>query len=47
MQAGVVFIGLNFFHFVYKGFISVVVVFAIVNVILAYFILRERDRLIK
>ncbi|NLD36749.1 MAG: hypothetical protein GX654_07770 [Desulfatiglans sp.] len=47
MQAGVVFIGLNFFHFVYKGFISVVVVFAIINVILAYFILRERDRLIK
>ncbi|MBN1907571.1 MAG: hypothetical protein JW927_20995 [Deltaproteobacteria bacterium] len=47
IQAGVVFLGLNFFHFVYKGFISVVVVFAIVNVILAYLILRERDRLIK
>jgi AAA family ATP:ADP antiporter len=47
LQAGVVFVGLNIFQFVYKGFISVVVVFAIINVILAYFILRERGRLIK
>ncbi len=47
LQAGVVFIGLNIFQFVNKGFISVVVVFAIVNVILACFILRERGRLIK
>lgn len=47
LQAGVVFIGLNLFHFVFKGFISVVVIFAICNVILAYFILHERRRLIK
>ena len=47
LQAGVVFIGLNIFHFVYRGFISVVLIFALVNAFLAYFILRERRRLIK
>ena len=41
LQAVVVFIGLNIFHFVYKGFISVVVIFALCNAILALFILRE------
>ena len=47
LQAGVVFIGINIFHFAYKGFVSVVVMLAIVNIILVYFILRERGRLIK
>ena len=47
LQAGVVFIGLNIFHFVYKEFISLVVVLSLCNAILAYFILRERRRLIK
>jgi AAA family ATP:ADP antiporter len=47
LQAGVVFIGLNIFHFIYKEFITVVLVFAICNVLLAYLILRERKRLIK
>jgi len=47
LQAGVVFIGLNIFHFVFKGFISVVVLFALCNIFLAYQILRERRRLIK
>lgn len=47
LQAGIVFVGLNLLHFIYKGFISVVVIFALCNVILAYFILRERRRLIK
>ncbi len=47
IQAGIVFAGLNLFHFVFKGFISMVIVFALFNVILAYLILRERRRLIK
>ena len=47
LQAGVVFIGLNFYHFVFKGFISVVVLFSVCNIILVYLILRERQRLIK
>jgi AAA family ATP:ADP antiporter len=47
LQAAVVFIGLNVFHFVYTGFISTVIIFALVNVMLAYLILRERSRLIK
>jgi len=47
LQAGVVFIGLNLFHFVFKGFVSIVIVFALFNAILAFFILRERRRMIK
>lgn len=47
LQAGVVFIGINIFHFAFKGFVSLVVILAIVNVALAYFVLRERGRLIK
>ena len=47
LQAGVVFIGINIFQFIYKGFISVVLIFALCNAILAYFILRDRRRLIK
>lgn len=47
LQAGVVFIGLNLFHFFYREFIFVVLVFSVLNLLLAYFILRERSSLIK
>ncbi len=47
LQAWMVFIGINIFHFAFKGFVAVVVILAVVNAILAYFVLRERGRSIK
>lgn len=47
LQAGVVFLGLNIFGFVYREFIAVVIILALCNVFLAYFILRERRSLLK
>jgi AAA family ATP:ADP antiporter len=47
LQAGVVFIGINAFHFVYREFIAVVLILSVCNAFLAYFILRKRRRLIK
>ncbi len=47
LQAGVIFLGLNVFHFVYREFIVLVILFAICNLFLAYFILHERKRLLK
>ena len=47
LQAGVVFIGINAFHFVYREFIAVVLILSVCNAFLAYFILRKRRGLIK
>ncbi len=47
LQAGVIFIGINVFHFVYKEFISVVLILSVCNALLAYVILRKRRSLIK
>jgi AAA family ATP:ADP antiporter len=46
-QAGLVFLGINIFGFVFREFIAVVIILSICNVFLAYFILRERNRLLK
>ncbi len=46
LQAGLVFLGINIFHFVFKEFIVVIILLSFINVFLAYFILRERRRMI-
>lgn len=47
LQAGVVFLGLNIFNFVFSEFIVVVIILALCNVFIAYSILRERGRMLK
>jgi AAA family ATP:ADP antiporter len=47
LQAGVIFLGLNIFNFVYREFIAVVIVLSLCNAFFAYLILRERSRLLK
>jgi len=47
LQAGVVFLGLNIFNFVYREFIAVVIILSLCNAFLAYLIMRERRRLLR
>jgi AAA family ATP:ADP antiporter len=47
IQAGVVYLGLNIFSFVYREFIVVVIILSLCNAFLAYLILRERGKLLR
>lgn len=47
LQAGVVFLGLNIFNFVYREFIAVVIILSLCNAFIAYLILRKRSRMLK
>lgn len=47
IQAGVIFAGINILNFVFRDFITVVIVLAICNLFLVCLILRERTRILK